>query len=66
MRLLSRALLGCMFVALLAMNLPAQSIYGTFTGIVSDPSQAVVANAKIVLQDESSGYRRETKTNSEG
>ena len=47
-------------------TLPAQSIYGTLTGIVSDPSTAVVANAVLRLRDEQSGSIRETKTNSEG
>lgn len=47
-------------------NLPAQSIYGTLTGIVSDPSNAVIANATIKLRDQQSGALRETVTNSEG
>jgi hypothetical protein len=47
-------------------DLPAQSIYGTLTGIVSDPSNAVVANAAIKLRDQQSGALRETVTNSEG
>jgi len=50
----------------LAAGLPAQSIFGTFTGIVFDPSQAVVAGASVRLRDERSGSRRETKTNYEG
>ena len=51
---------------LLATTLPAQSIYGTLTGIVSDPSTAVVANATLRLRDEQSGSVRETKTNTDG
>jgi hypothetical protein len=51
---------------LLAVNLPAQSIYGTLTGIVSDPQQAVVANAVLKLRDEQSGSLRETITNTDG
>ncbi len=47
-------------------HLSAQSIYGTFTGIVSDPSNAVIANATIKLRDQQSGVVRETATNSEG
>jgi len=54
------------FLAVLAADLPAQSIYGTLTGIVSDPSQAVVAGAKLKLRDEQSSSTRETVTNSEG
>src|SRR5688572_16668324 len=47
-------------------HLAAQSIYGTFTGLVSDPSNAVVASATIKLRDQQSGVVRETVTNSEG
>jgi hypothetical protein len=46
--------------------IPAQSIYGTITGIVSDPSNAVIADATIKLRDRQSGNLRETVTNSEG
>ena len=59
-------LVGIAFAALLATNLPAQSIYGTLTGIVSDPSQAVVAGATIKLRDEQSGSQRDTVTNADG
>src|SRR5438874_9920090 len=62
----NRFFVGIAFVALLATNLPAQSIYGTLTGIVSDPSQAVVARATLQLRDEQSGSQRETVTNSDG
>jgi len=51
---------------LLAANLSAQGIYATLTGVVSDPSQAVVAKAKAVLRDVQSGSQRETVTNNEG
>src|SRR5829696_7576392 len=47
-------------------SLSAQSIYGTLTGIVSDPSNAVIANANIKLREQQSGVVRETVTNSEG
>jgi hypothetical protein len=51
---------------MLSGNLTAQSIYGTITGIVSDPSQAVVAGAAITLRDQQSGSQRDTITNSDG
>ena len=51
---------------LLAASLPAQGIYATLTGVVSDPSQAVVAGAKVTLTDTQSGSQRETVTNSDG
>jgi hypothetical protein len=59
-------LVGIAFAALLATNLTAQSIYGTLTGIVSDPSGAVVAGASIKLRDQQSGSQRDTVANSDG
>src|SRR5450756_1378173 len=52
----------CAFAA----NLPAQSIYATLTGVVSDPSQGLVVQATVRLRDEGSGSLRETTTNSQG
>ena len=54
------------WVLLLAANLSAQGIYATLTGVVTDPAQAVVAKAKVVLKDAQSGSQRETVTNNEG
>ena len=51
---------------LLTANLSAQGIYATLTGVVSDPSQAVVAKAKVTLRDVQSGSQRETISNNEG
>jgi hypothetical protein len=50
----------------LAASLPAQSIYATLTGVVSDPSQALVAGATVRIKDEQSGSLRETVSNREG
>src|SRR3954468_2616703 len=50
----------------LSTGLYAQSIYGTLTGIVSDPSGAVVSDSKLQLRDEQSGSQRETVANAEG
>jgi hypothetical protein len=47
-------------------GLYAQSIFGTVTGVVSDPSQAVLPNATVKLVDQSSGSTRDSKTNSDG
>ena len=49
-----------------AANLPAQSIYATLTGVVSDPSQGLVVQATVRLRNEQSGSLRETVTNREG
>ena len=62
----NRFLVGIAFAAMLSGNLPAQSIYGTLTGIVSDPSQAVVAGAALKLRDQQSGSQRDTVTNTDG
>ncbi len=51
---------------ILAGSLSAQGIYATLTGIVSDPTEAVVAKAKITLTDAQSGSQRDTVTNNEG
>jgi hypothetical protein len=58
----------CVLICALATiaSLEAQSIFGTLTGIVADPSNAVIADATVVLKDQRSGTLRETVTNSEG
>ncbi|MBI4908563.1 MAG: carboxypeptidase regulatory-like domain-containing protein [Acidobacteria bacterium] len=66
MRLFLRLLAGAVLSLALALQMPAQSIYGTITGIVSDPSNAVISGAKLKLRDMQSGSMRETITNSEG
>ena len=58
--------LVAVWALLLAANLSAQGIYATLTGVVSDPSQAVVARAKATLKDVQSGSQRETVSNNEG
>jgi len=47
-------------------RVPAQSIFATLTGVVSDPAQAVVPNAKVTIKNAASGDQRTTQTNSEG
>jgi hypothetical protein len=59
-------LFGLVWATLLATALWAQGIYATLTGVVADPSNAVVVNAKVTLRDAMSGSLRETTTNSEG
>ena len=44
----------------------AQSIFGTFTGVISDPTQAVLPSASVKLLDQGSGSQRDTTTNSDG
>src|SRR5438552_4416958 len=52
--------------ALIPVTVWAQRIFATLTGVVSDPSESVVANAKVTLRDVGSGSVRETTTNGEG
>ena len=44
----------------------AQSISGTLTGIITDPSGAVVPDAKVSLKNEGSGDLRRSVSNAEG
>jgi hypothetical protein len=62
MKLMTAFALLCAFAA----SLPAQSIYATLTGVVSDPSQGLVAQATVRLRNVESGSARETQTNSQG
>ena len=59
-------LVGLALLILSAMNLPAQFTSATLTGVVSDPSGAVVPQAKVKLVNEKSGDTRETVTNADG
>lgn len=63
----TKLVLGCFVVAVfVAVTLSAQAIFGTLTGVVNDPSGAVVANAKVSLRDAASGSERTTTTDSQG
>ncbi|MBV9264892.1 MAG: carboxypeptidase regulatory-like domain-containing protein, partial [Acidobacteriaceae bacterium] len=44
----------------------AQALFATLTGVVTDPSGAVVANAKVTLRNAESGDTRDTVTDSQG
>ncbi|MGA2577240.1 MAG: carboxypeptidase-like regulatory domain-containing protein [Bryobacteraceae bacterium] len=59
-------LVGLALLILSALNLPAQFTSATLTGEVSDPSGAVVPQAKVKLVNEKSGDTRETVTNNDG
>ena len=53
-------------VAILSATLWSQAIFATLTGVVTDSSGAVVANAKVTLQNADSGDRRDTVTDNQG
>ncbi len=59
-------LVALALLILSGMNLPAQFTSATLTGVVSDPSGAVVPQAKVKLVNEKSGDTRETLTNNDG
>ncbi len=59
-------LLGLALLVMPARQLRAQSLFATLTGVVSDPSGAVVPNATVRLVNEQSASTRETVTNAEG
>jgi hypothetical protein len=65
-RLVGRLLATSGLILLGSAGINAQSIFGTFTGLVTDPTQAVLPNASIRLVDQGSGSKRDTKTNSDG
>ncbi|MBN9663687.1 MAG: TonB-dependent receptor [Acidobacteria bacterium] len=66
MTFIARLLAVIAFLTTLAGVLPAQSIYSTLTGVVTDPSEGLVVNATVKLRDERSGSLRETVTNGQG
>jgi hypothetical protein len=56
----------CLFALVGGVNLWGQGIFATLTGVVSDPTNAIVNGAKVTLTDAVSGSIRETVTNSDG
>jgi Carboxypeptidase regulatory-like domain len=57
---------GLVLATLLAISMWGQGIFATLTGVVTDPSGAVVSNAKVTLRDAQSGSERGTVTDSAG
>jgi carboxypeptidase family protein len=53
-------------VALLVGVMWGQGIFATLTGVVSDPTGAVVKGAKVVLTDAASGSIRDSQTDTDG
>src|ERR1043165_2123506 len=64
-KLFAAALLA-LFMTLAAANVFAQSDRGSITGTVTDPSGAVVPNAKVTATSLDTGEARETTTSGEG
>ena len=59
-------LVGLMALAAANGSLWAQSIYGSIRGLVTDPSQGVVAGAKVTLINEGTSAERAALTNTTG
>src|SRR3974377_1242280 len=58
-------LLGALLLAI-AGSLDAQTASGQITGVVKDPSGAIVPDAKITLANQQTGITRDVKTNATG
>jgi hypothetical protein len=63
---MSHSVRVCALLLALSAIASAQSIFGTLSGIVSDPSGAVIAGAQVKLRNQQSGSTRETVSNTEG
>lgn len=63
---LSRVLAVVLTILLAASLLPAQTSRGTVSGVITDPTGAVVANAKVSLIQKETGVEREAATNAAG
>ncbi|HKE26250.1 MAG TPA: carboxypeptidase regulatory-like domain-containing protein [Bryobacteraceae bacterium] len=57
---------GFALVGLLSTGLLAQNVTGLLTGIVSDPTGAVVPGATVVMANQQNGVERRTITNGDG
>ena len=69
MRTSSRNILFCLFVFLFSSAfsmLHAQSNSGSISGVVTDPSGAVIPGASVSIQNPVSAYTRTTTTDSTG
>ncbi|HVI79421.1 MAG TPA: carboxypeptidase regulatory-like domain-containing protein, partial [Candidatus Acidoferrum sp.] len=61
-----RARIILVFVLLAAVSLSAQTFRGTILGTVTDPSGAVVSNAKVTVKNTGTGLERSTETSGDG
>ena len=61
---LSRIAAFVAFLVFCGQTLLAQGVFGTLDGVVSDPTGAVVPNAKVILTDAGSGSAHDTVTDS--
>jgi hypothetical protein len=64
--IVGRFLIVAMLLGAVAAMIRAQVPTGTINGIVSDPHEAVVPNARVVAISKSQGVSRETSSNADG
>ena len=62
----SKALSICVFMAAFAVFAVAQAPVGTLTGIVTDPSGAVIRNAEITIRNKATGAERKLRSDEDG
>ena len=62
----TKLLCALALATLLLTNIWSQGMFATLTGIVTDPSGATVANAKVILRDAQSGSPRNSVTDNDG
>lgn len=63
---LDKLLFGLALLCLATTSLWAQALFATLTGVVTDPSGAVVPGAKVTLHNSASGDTRDTVTDGQG
>lgn len=63
---LRRATVAFLATCLFALSAFAQSDNASISGVVKDPSGAVVANAKVSVKNDGTAFERQTTTNSSG
>src|SRR5579864_7232161 len=61
-----RARIALAFVFLATLSLSAQTFRGTILGTVSDPTGAVIADAKVTVKNAATGLERSTETSADG
>src|SRR5258708_12842849 len=60
------ALAACLLVVFSSSGLRAQSTNASLTGRVTDPSKALIADAKVAAINTATNFRYETATNNSG
>jgi len=63
---MSLSLAFLLVILLAAVNLPAQTFRGTILGTVTDPSGAVLPDAKVSAKNTGTGLERSTETSADG